>query len=146
MCHLLSGAVLVIWILHSQGCNNLYLFPEYKAPSHVDFSSSKPELQQEMESKMTQLKQDLASVKQVHAESKIMYFQLTGCTYHLHLVQLRLAGFVQKCTQKYQTKFVSQYLMVPQAVSEIKVMDQCYISHALQVCLCTAVNIIIQLA
>ena len=47
-----------------------YLIPEYAVPLCVASNVSKKELRKKMESKMTQLKQKLASIKPVHAESK----------------------------------------------------------------------------
>ena len=70
------------------------LFPEYTLPSHMASSFSKLELQQEMESKMTQLKQDLACVKPLHAESKGKYFQLRMHTNFIKY-KLDLLGLVQ---------------------------------------------------
>ena len=44
---------------------HITLFPEYAVPSYVAYDSSKQKLQKERESKMTQLKQDLATLKPV---------------------------------------------------------------------------------
>lgn len=49
---------------------HITLFPEYAVPSQLAFNLSKKELREERESKMTQLKQDLAALKPVQRVNK----------------------------------------------------------------------------
>ena len=107
------------------------LFPEYSVPSHVASSLSKQELRKNKESKMTQLKRDLASRKPVQKENRYFVSLPTQDAHRFHPVGLGVAGFAQKMHPKVADKICELVSEGTTAVSEIKRMLRNYVVHTL---------------
>ena len=110
---------------------HIALFPDYAVPSQLAQNLSKKELRKERESKMTQLKQDLASLKSVRRENKYYVSLPTQEAHQSHPVGPGVAGFAQKVHPKIADKICELVSEGTTAVPEIKRILRNYVVHTL---------------
>ena len=110
---------------------HITLFPEYAVPSQLAFNFSKKELRKERESKMTQLKQDLAALKPVQRVNKYYVSLPTQEAHRSHPIGPGVAGFAQKMHPKIADKICELVSEGTTAVPEIKRILRNYVVHTL---------------